>query len=197
MAFNGGLAINSLLIFHHLNHYESQGEMRRIWSRKSIVTQSAEDLLYFHLLIMTWSLLWTHLLLCLDWNELSLGACMLENGFIELPMTLKSHFPLKRHRNIVLFMCCNQNIKIWLLLSLEVCIHANTIISICPCVVPGFHWSTCLRVKSVGAQESHCFGNYFLYKKFYQKIPCSKKNQFGWSIFILKSTFFLHFRSLW
>lgn len=174
-----------------MNHYESQGEMRRIWSRKSIVTQSAEDLLYFHLLIMTWSLLWTHLLLCLDWNELSLGACMLENGFIELPMTLKSHFPLKRHRNIVLFMCCNQNIKIWLLLSLEVCIHANAIISICPCVVPGFHWSTCLRVKSVGAQESHCFGNYFLYKKFYQKIPRSKKKSIWLKyLYIKKHLFF-------
>lgn len=153
-------------MFHHLSHYESQGEMRRIWSRKSIVTQSAEDLLYFHLLIMTWSVLWTHLLLCLGWNELSLEAFMLENGFIELPMTLKSHFPLKRHRNIVLFMCCNQNIKIWLLLSLEVCIHTNAITSLCPCVVAGFHWSTWLRVKSGGAEESHCFVNYFLHKKF-------------------------------
>lgn len=139
----GSFAINSLLMFHHLSHYESWGETQRTWSEKSIVIQSAEDLLYFHLLIMTWSLLLTCLLHCLDWNELSLRPYMLENGFIELPMTLKSHFPLKRHRNIVLFICCNHNIKIWLLLSLEICIHTNIITYISPCFVPGFHWSTC------------------------------------------------------
>lgn len=109
----GSFAINSLLTFHHLSHYVSQGETWRTWSKKkSIVIQSAEDLLYFHLLVTTWSLLLTYLLHCLDRNELSLGPCTLENGFIELPMTLKSHFPLKRPRNIVLFMSCNHNIKI-------------------------------------------------------------------------------------
>lgn len=70
--------------------------------------------------------------------SLSLRPCMLENGFIELPMTFKYHFPLKRHRNIVLFICCNHNIKIWLLLSLEICIHTNKIVSVSPCVVQAF-----------------------------------------------------------
>lgn len=136
--------------------------------KKSIVIQSAEDLLYFHLLIMTWSLLLTYLVHCLDWNRLSLRPSMLENGFIELPMTLKSHFPLKRHRNTVLFICCNRNIKIWLLLSLEICIHTNTIIYIFPHVlfqafieVPVREWILLLL------RYFFCFVNDLLHKKVY------------------------------